>query len=261
MNKITLLLIFSILIYSCKKEEGCMDPTALNYNSEASIDNGDCNYAPITNLNIHFTQTVDSDPLILNSMTYVNQTGQNYSVQTVRYLISDITLHRDNGTSTLIDEVHFIDISIPSSLTLSTAEIDYGQYNSISFTMGLDSTKNITNLFVNENFFPSFTWPEFLGGGYHYMQLEGDFNTVFNGYATHTGGTNGIDFSFRKVFPLTINGTNNVRDIYINMEITNWYQNPNTFNLTTDGIMGDLNSQIILQANGIEDVFSVYTLD
>ena len=42
------------------------------------------------------------------------------------------------------------------------------------------------------------------------------------------------------------------------MEITNWYQNPNTFNLTTDGIMGDLNSQIILQANGIEDVFSVY---
>ena len=261
MNKTTLLFIFSMLIYSCKEEEGCMDPTALNYNSDASIDNGNCDYAPITNLNIHFTQTVDNNPLILNSMMYINQIGQNYSVQTVRYLISDITLHTNNGTSTVLDEVHFIDISMPSSLTLNTPEINYGNYTSISFTMGLDSSKNMTNLFVNENFFPSFTWPEFLGGGYHYMQLEGDFNTVFNGYATHTGGTDGMDFSFNKIFPLTINGTNNVRDIYINMEITNWYQNPNTFNLTTDGIMGDLNSQIILQANGIEDVFSVYTID
>ena len=160
MNKITLLLIFSIVISSCKKEEGCTDPAALNYNIEASIDNGNCDYAPLTNLNIHFTQTVDSDPLILNSMTYINQTGQNYSVQTVRYLISDITLHSDNGTSTLIDEVHFIDISTPSSLTLNIPEIDYGNYTSISFTMGLDSSKNMTNLFVNENFFPSFTWPE-----------------------------------------------------------------------------------------------------
>ena len=49
-----------------------------------------------------------------------------------------------------------------------------------------------------------------------------------------------------------------MRDIYINMEITNWYQNPEIFNLTTDGIMGDSNSQIILKANGFEDVFSVY---
>ena len=89
------------------------------------------------------------------------------------------------------------------------------------------------------------------------MQLEGDFNTVFNGYATHTGATDGIDFSFNKLFPISINATNDIRDFYINMEINNWYQNPEQFSLTTDGIMGDANSQIILQANGIEDVFSV----
>ena len=89
------------------------------------------------------------------------------------------------------------------------------------------------------------------------MQLEGDFNTVFNGYATHTGATNGIDFSFNKSFPITINRTNNIRDITINMEITNWYQNPELLNFTTNGIMGDIISQEILKANGIEDVFSV----
>ena len=118
--------------------------------------------------------------------------------------------------------------------------------------MGLDSIKNITNLFLNENFFPSFVWPEFLGGGYHYMQLEGDFNTVFNGYTTHTGATNGVDFSFNKTFPIA-----DITNININMEITNWYKNPETLNLTSDGIMGNIDKQVILQANGIEDVFSV----
>ena len=258
MNKYLVILMMTLLFFACKKEEGCVDPLALNYNSNATIDDGSCDYAPIKDLNINFTQTVNGDPLILDSMMYTNQSNQNYSVQTVRYLISDINLHSENGTITLIDEVHFIDFSIDSTLTLSIAEVYNANYTSISFTMGLASKNNVTNLFLNENFFPSFAWPEFLGGGYHYMQLEGDFNTVFNGYATHTGGTDGIDYSFNKTFPIIINATNNIRDIYINMEITNWYQNPEIFNLTTDGIMGDINSQNILQANGIEDVFSVY---
>ena len=253
-----------------------MDPTATNYNIEATLDSGDCNYAPITgctdntainylatatindgsceylSLNINFKHYVDGIELVVNEMIYTNQSNDNYSIQTLRYLISDITLHTDNGDETLLDEVHFIDISIDSTLILNISQINYQNYTFISFTMGLDSLKNITNLFLNENFFPSFVWPEFLGGGYHYMQLEGDFNTVFNGYTTHTGGTNGLDFSFNKMFPI-----NEITDININMEITNWYKNPEIFDLTTDGIMGDINKQVILKANGIEDVYSV----
>ena len=253
-----------------------MEPTATNYNSEATLNSGDCNYAPITgctdstainylatatindgsceylSLNINFKHYVDGIELIANEMIYTNPSNDNYSIQTLRYLISDITLHTNNGDETVLNEVHFIDISIDSTLILNIPQINYQNYTSISFTMGLDSIKNITNLFLNENFFPSFVWPEFLGGGYHYMQLEGDFNTVFNGYTTHTGGTNGIDFSFNKIFSIT-----DITDININMEITNWYKNPEIFDLTTDGIMGDINKQTILKANGIEDVFSV----
>jgi hypothetical protein len=261
MNKYFAILIITLLLFACKKKEGCTDPSAINYNNEATLDNGSCNYAPIADLNIHFTQSVGGNPLIIDSMIYTNQGNVNYSIQRLKYLISDITLHTDNGTSTILDEVHFIDISIASSLTLIIPEIIDENYTTISFTMGLDSSKNITNLFLNENFYPSFSWPGFLGGGYHYMQLEGDFNTVFNGYATHTGATDSIDFSFNKSFPLTINESKNISDIYINMEITNWYQKPEIFNFTTNGIMEDSNSQSILQANGIEDVFSVYLIN
>ena len=252
MKKIFLLFISILFFFSaCKKEEGCMDPTATNYNSDATLDNGDCKYAPF-NVTINFNHYVDGTELVANEMIYTNPSYDNYSIQTLRYLISDITLNTNNGNKTLLDEVHFIDISIDSTLILNIPQINYKNYTSISFTMGLDSIKNNTNLFLNENFFPSFVWPEFLGGGYHYMQLEGDFNTVFNGYTTHTGGANGIDFSFNKTFQI-----NEINNININMEITNWYKNPETFDLTTDGIMGDINKQTILKANGIEDVFSV----
>ena len=41
-----LLLVFSCLFFSCEEEiEGCTDTTALNYNSDANIDNGLCEYA------------------------------------------------------------------------------------------------------------------------------------------------------------------------------------------------------------------------
>ena len=277
MKKIFLFLTaISFFLSACKKEKGCMDPTATNYNSEATLDNGDCNYAPISgctdnsainylatatindgsceylSVNLNFKHYVDGIELVVNEMVYTNPSSDNYSIQTLRYLISDITLHTNNGNKILLDEVHFIDISIDSTLTLNIPQINYQNYTSISFTMGLDSAKNITNLFLNENFFPSFVWPEFLGGGYHYMQLEGDFNTVFNGYTTHTGGASGIDFSFNKIFPII-----DITDININMEITNWYKNPETIDLTTDGIMENIEKQIILKANGIEDVFSV----
>ena len=258
MRQYTIFLIITLFFFSCKEEEGCMDPSALNYNSDATIDNGSCNYSNTTieNLNIYFTQTINGEPLIINDMIYLNAGNDTYSIQTLRYLISDITLHVADGTNILLDEVHFIDISIDSTLTLKIAEMNDNDYISISFTMGLDSSKNITNLFLNENFFPSFSWPEFLGGGYHYMQLEGDFNTILQGYATHTGATNGIDYSFNKTFPIEKNIMSG-DSIVINMEINNWYANPHIINLSSDGIMGNENAQILLQENGEADVFSV----
>ena len=250
----TILLVFT----SCKKEEeiieGCTDTGSVNYNTNATNDNGSCKY----NLSLNFTHTINGNLLETNQMIYSNAASQNYSVQTLRYLLSDIKLHSENGTSTLLEEVHYITISDPTTFTLDIQDLNSPNYTGLSFTMGLDSLKNVTNNYLNESFFPSFSWPDFMGGGYHYMQLEGDYTTAFQVYATHTGGTGGIDFSFTKNFPISLNIVNANTTVTINMEINNWYSNPNIITLTTDGIMNNANKQSLLKANGITDVFSLF---
>ena len=213
-------------------------------------------FTTIKNISIHFTQTVNGSPLVLNNTTYTNQFNQSFNIQTLKYLISNITLHAEDNINTNLDEVHFIDVSSEGTLLLELVDIVNHNYNSISFTMGLDSTMNFTDLYLNENFFPSFTWPEMMGGGYHYMQLEGKFNDS-SFYNTHTGGANGMDYSFRKSFPIALDSSHDLQEIHINMEITNWYVNPQTLMLTSNGIMGNSDIQVILRDNGFEDVFSL----
>lgn len=225
---------FAILLTACKKDK------------------------PIsTNLTIDFTQTVDGENLAMDNIQYTNAANQDYSVKRLWYIISDITLHKDNGTTNLLKEVHFIDASNPSTLSFEISDLEDGNYTSISYKMGLDTAKNISNLYVNEDFHATMFWPDMMGGGYHYMKLEGNFDNDSTFYNTHTGGTMGVDYSFENTNTISLitDKTTSEANITINMEVNNWYQNPNTITLTTDGIMGSMEKQMKLKSNGA-DVFS-----
>ena len=217
-----------------------------------------------TDLTINFTHTVDGSDLITNSMIYTNEAGENYDVQTLKYLISNITLHTEDGGSLQLDEVHFIDISNESTFSFTYTDVPNDHYTSISFDMGLDTAKNISNAYNNESWFGEMEWPEMMGGGYHYMKLEGDFNDSLSSYGTHTGGTMGMDYSFNNIndISLIVNDDLGSVDVNINMEINNWYKTPNQIEFSTYGmgIMGNMQIQMDLKQNGMADVFSV-TLD
>ena len=232
-NTLLLITAFALTFSSCKKDK--------------SIE---------TNLEVNFSQTVNGESLEQNALQYTNADGQDYSVKKLWYIISDITLHSDEGEN-VIKDYHFIDISNPSTLSFTINDLEDGNYNSISYIIGLDSTKNINNLYVNEAFHTTMFWPEMMGGGYHYMKLEGNFTNDTTFYNTHTGGTMGMDYSFNHTDVISLISDKNTLDVSmsINMEINNWYQNPNSITLSTDGIMGNMELQMQLKQNGA-DVFS-----
>tara|TARA_B110000444_G_scaffold20638_1_gene17133 strand:+ start:2901 stop:3626 length:726 start_codon:yes stop_codon:yes gene_type:complete len=212
-----------------------------------------------TKIQLSFSHHVNGSQLSTDSMIHTNAAGEKFNVKTLTYLLSDITLHNEDGSSVLLKEIQYLNINEESSLYFESDIIDNGSYNALSFRFGLDTIKNLSNNYVNENFHSTMAWPEMMGGGYHYMKLEGAFINDSSFYNTHTGGSMGMDFSFSK--SIDINGLNIDNDtenigLMINMDLNNWYQNPHTINLAP-AIMMDMTKQMQLMNNGMNDVFSI----
>ena len=246
MNKIILLIsIIALTLTACKKDPAIPIPSFLT---------------------IHFTHTVDGVPLDLTTneseLPYTNGAGQNYNVKTLQYLISNISLETNGSTKTLKD-VHFVDGKDASTLTLDLGELQNGTYSTLKFNFGLNEEMNISNAYVNEDFHTTMAWPDMMGGGYHYMILEGTFNNETTFYNTHLGGTMGNDYSFqyneKTETSFFIDDKNGDIDITINMDVNEWYNQPNTITLTTDGIMGNNDMQMQLKNNGSR-VFSNFVV-
>lgn len=204
---------------------------------------------------------VANQDLELNKMIYTNKAGNTYSVINLKYFISNIRLHNKTTNQTLsIDEAHYIDISDNSTLSFDLeGEIPSGQYDTISFVLGLNEADNTNGRFPNppQN---AMEWPEPLGGGYHYMKLEGKYlkDSLVTNYNTHTGASKGIPYFVDVNLPTSFNLDGKEMKAEIIMDINQWYQDPTTYNFIDYGamIMGNANAQAVISANGA-NVFSI----
>ena len=216
-------------------------------------------------------------------MMYTNAAGNNYEVNQVMYFISDVTLHNSDGTSKLIDEwkdINYVDIEIPSTLSWSVYDdIPAGSYNSISFTFGITEAKNITMMFVNPPEV-NMMWPGVLGGGYHYMMLNGkwrDTANVIQGFAFHMGigqlyksnviNTDSIYAFVQNYFNVNLPNSSftiekdKTREVEIVMNIESWFETPHIYdhNYWGGGIMQTQPAMQMAKDNGV-DVFTIGTI-
>tara|TARA_Y100000589_G_scaffold318084_1_gene344999 strand:- start:210 stop:719 length:510 start_codon:yes stop_codon:yes gene_type:complete len=153
MKKLLLILLcLPLLFSSCKKEEGCTDPIATNYNSDAESDDGSCVYSIIgiwtpTSVTIHvyeeeftptgqFLYSYDTTATITpeqygisGNIEFTNEsnviiTSSNGNIETGNYTISTNTLtiiDSDGDSNTIFT---YIVSKTNLSLKMSITEVD-----------------------------------------------------------------------------------------------------------------------------------------
>jgi len=265
MKKYTYLILFvAVLVIGCKKDP---DPSGPN-------DTGKIEFV--------FLHYVDGDTIQIDTMKYQNEAGNHYLITEVQYFISDVILHNSDGSTLLIDDwkdIHYVDNDIPSTLTWEVFdEIPSGVYNSISFTFGIKEEKNFSLMYVNPPERDMF-WPDVLGGGYHYLKLNGKWeNTgmvqnrpfefhlgigqIYSGDSIYIPDITGfVHNDFNVNLPnsgFTIERGETL-EILLEMNIESWFKNPNMIDLGTfpENIM---QCQTCIEQgceNGTQDVFNV----
>jgi hypothetical protein len=242
-----LLLIVGFLISGCKKDDDNDDPIPVND----------------VQLNFAFSHRVGSSAVSYDMIAYQNEAGNNYSVVTLKYFISDIRLNKADGSSVLIDEAHYVDgTDLTTMVFTPSTKVPEGNYSSISFVFGLNEEKNMTGAYPNPPE-SNMEWPIPMGGGYHYMKLEGKLDSAgtIKNYQAHTGATMGTPYYVEVTLPSSEFTAAEGKIITIGMNINNWWQGPHTIDLNdVTSIMGNPDMQTLLHDNGA-DVFYLESIE
>ena len=265
---------------SCNRK-GCTDSLASNFNEKSKKDDGTCTYDANQEIKFSFTHNFNGSSVTqneFNQLNYKNAKGDTLSFTKLRYSISDIRFYLADGDSVYVDgSYHLVDLTDETTLMYTLPKLtdfisgkDYkAKFVGVGFNYGFDATDNVSGAYSDLNA-ATWNWPDMIGGGYHQLQLEGRYiNSVgdtisyqyHNGSATkNTAGTFESNYRY-------INLTGSAFDlsgpttIEVKMNMANWFQNPNLWDLNTDYtvMMPNYTLQKKITENS-GDVFSVGTI-
>jgi len=233
-------------------------------------------------IEFYFEHLVDQELIQFDTLIYTNEAGNPYLINEIQYFVSDIRLYKNDGSVKLIDEwkdIHYVDTDIQSTWYWEVFDkIDEGNYDSIGFTFGISEEKNISFMYVNPPEKDMF-WPEYLGGGYHYMKLNGkwlpegqtiqtipfDFHLgigqIYHSYPDSITGfvQNYFDVSL-PASDFSI-GIGEKKLFVITMHIENWFKEPHIYNHDFFGgyIMQNQDAMQTVKENG-SNVFSFFEI-
>lgn len=246
MKKLLIILLSSSMVFaSCKKEEVEPTPTPTP------------NPVP-TSLNINLEYMVDGSGLVFDTILYTNAAGNNYSVNRLQYYISNIKLLRSDGSKINLPGVHYIDARLSEKNKLEFNNPTTGSFVGLEFLIGLDSITNQTGALPNILDNTAMAWPVPMGGGYHFMKMEGYFMNLGSsfGYAMHLGRNANVVNAFvqNKSFTIEQNKSN---QLTLRMNLNEWYTTPAIYDFNIDGnySMGNGTAMLKLAKNGA-DVFN-----
>ncbi|MFY0672886.1 MAG: hypothetical protein JXQ87_05755 [Bacteroidia bacterium] len=249
---------------SCQTE-GCTNEHAINYDSDAGVDDGSCEFTNGVEFQLDFY--IDESPLVVDQETYTNAAGNAFFVSRLQMYLSEIELHLADNSKLMIADFHYFDLLDSSSYKVKLTDVEHNMADSISFIFGLRNELNTNYALPNDIENINMQWPTPMGGGYHYMKFEGKFahsDGQMHNYNVHLGrlvdAKGKSDPYFRKSFALNnVELNSDVLKIKVIMNLNGWFDGEENYNMENfgEGIMGSHKAQRLLEENGIDNVFKI----
>lgn len=182
MKRIIILSSISLLMLnSCKKDD------APEYNSNVMAE-----------LSVEFDNIAGSEDLALNTGTYTNASGENFTVSKLKYYVSNFRLTRTDGTEYIVpqESCYFLIDERDESTHEPVLEVPEGEYKSISFVLGVDSLRNTMDISYRTGVLdPTGAGADMYWGwnsGYIFFKMEGTSPASMMGdFMYHIGGFGG----------------------------------------------------------------------
>ncbi len=152
-----------------------------------------------------FDNRVGAQKMALGGTTYKNGSGEEFTVTTFNYFISNITLRKKDGTKVDFPNQYFlVRQADPTTWEQKLTDVPSADYDEISFTIGVDSTKSVSDISARTGVLDPtsygsdgmyWSW----NSGYIFVKMEGTspvipLNSAGNrAFAMHVGGYGGRD--------------------------------------------------------------------
>jgi hypothetical protein len=167
----------------------------------AACETSDINPNDKNSVSLYFENLVGTEPMVLNTKTYTNASGEDFTISTFNYFVSNISLKKSDGTELKFADKYFlVKESVEDSKTITLSDVPAGDYTSVSFMVGVDSAKSVSDVsqrtgvldpasYGTDNMY--WSW----NSGYIFFKMEGKSTKSANAakdYKFHIGGFGGL---------------------------------------------------------------------
>lgn len=222
MKKIVFVLLALTIVFACKDD-----------NETDTVEAG--------TINLEFSNTIDNNPITLNSTSYTNQSNESYTIAELKYIVSNIVLIKENGdefTYPVEDSYFLINEEVPSTKQFELSSIEAGVYTKIRFGFGVDQSNYPLNGVAN--FIPTaeeqgmlWSW----SAGYKFLKFEGSYTPqggTASDFILHIGSHGEALDNYKEITldltnAITVNG--NASTIAINADVAKIFDSTNTHSL------------------------------
>lgn len=211
-----------LAISACKREKNNVSPEGGMPGTNTATKGG---------FQVHFNNVVKDKELDLGNMWYTTEDGDTYRITHFNYYISNIAFNAADGSRYAEPEsYHLVKEDVAGTQVINIGNVPAGEYNSVSFMIGVDFYKNIDTIQTGNDLDTANGMYMGAGKGYIMAMLSGFAPRSANGKLKyHIGGYQGMYNTIKNVTlqfdaPMTING--NTGHVHINADAAKWFEGP-----------------------------------